>query len=305
MFGYVRVNSPELKVKEYEFYRGTYCGLCRSMGKCTGQCSRMTLSYDFAFLALLRITFLKESVSFGQKRCLAHPLKKRNYMKHNSSLAYCAGAAALLNYHKIADDLSDERGFKKLRALLLRPFMAHSRKKALKAGLGELDEKIAEGLARLSDAERSGVASVDIPAGIFGELLAHIISFDLAESDARIGAALGRTVGKWIYIADALDDLEEDAKNGRYNPFLLLYGGTLPDEQKREGIRLALKNQLYDAEAAADLMEFENEAIQQIVWNILYLGLPERIEKIEKDRCAKACKKNRKKNEEERTDNKQ
>ena len=112
MFGYVRVKHTELKVKEYEFYRGTYCGLCRSMGKCTGQCSRFALSYDFAFLALLRIAFDRTLVEFEQKRCLAHPLKKRNMMKPNPSLAYCSGAAALLNYHKIMDDLSDEKGAK-------------------------------------------------------------------------------------------------------------------------------------------------------------------------------------------------
>lgn len=304
MFGYVRVNSLELKVKEYEFYRGTYCGLCRSMGKCTGQCSRMTLSYDFAFLALLRITFLKEKIAFGQKRCLAHPLKKRNYMKHNPSLAYCAQAAALLNYHKIADDLEDERGAKKLRARILHPFVSHSRKKALRAGLGALDERIAAGLARLAETEASGVASVDIPAGIFGDILGEIVSFGLSEADGRVASALGRTVGKWIYVADALDDLEDDAEKERYNPFLLLYGGELPDEQKREGIRLALKNQLYDAEAAADLITFDNEIIENIIQNILYLGLPQRIEKIEADRCAKRCKKSRKQKKEERTDNK-
>ena len=144
MFGYVRVHKPELKVKEYELYRSTYCGLCRSMGKCTGQCSRMTLSYDFAFLAIMRVTLLRQEVSFGKKRCLAHPLQKKHYMENNPSLEYCSGAAALLNYHKIADDLADERGIKKLRAILVLPFVAHARKKALKSGLSALDAEIAK-----------------------------------------------------------------------------------------------------------------------------------------------------------------
>ena len=190
MFGYVRVHSPELRVKEYEFYRGTYCGLCRSMGKCTGQCSRMTLSYDFAFLALLRLTFLRESVEFGQKRCMAHPLKKRNYMKRNASLDFCSGAAALLNYHKILDDLNDETGLKRLRALLARPFMAHSRKKALKQGLGELDTAIAAGLAELSRIEASRVASVDQPAACFGSILGAIVAYGLEGAEARLAKTL-------------------------------------------------------------------------------------------------------------------
>ena len=55
MYGYIRTFDPELKVREQEYYRAVYCGLCRTMGKCTGQCSRMTLSYDFTLFALVRM----------------------------------------------------------------------------------------------------------------------------------------------------------------------------------------------------------------------------------------------------------
>ena len=55
MFGYIRILQPELKIREYECYRGIYCGLCRQMGKCTGQCSRLTLRYDAAAMVCLRM----------------------------------------------------------------------------------------------------------------------------------------------------------------------------------------------------------------------------------------------------------
>lgn len=294
MFGYVRVHHPELKVKEYEFYKGTYCGLCRSMGKCTGHCSRMTLSYDFAFLALTRIALTDDKIEFTQGRCVAHPLKKRNYMKHNETLAYCAGAAAILNYHKLMDDLSDEKGFKRFRAFLARPFIAHARKKALKQGLGELDQSIAERLCLLSDTERAKHPSVDLPAELFGEILSDIMSFGLSDADRRIACSVGLAVGKWIYIADALDDAEEDAKKSRYNPFLLLFGH-VPRPSEQEGIQNALKNQLFEAEAAIDLIDFEHSAVQSIIQNILYLGLPLRI----KDICEKDQEKRNKKGHKE------
>ena len=175
MFGYVRAYKPELKVKEYELYRAAYCGLCRSMGKCTGQCSRMTLSYDFAFLAIFRFALLNDELSFDKKRCIAHPLEKRSYVENNSTLEYCAGAAALLNYHKVRDDLSDERGKKKLVAALALPAVSGARRKALKRGLTELDGKISAHLARLSELEGTSPRSVDAPAGIFGELLGEKI----------------------------------------------------------------------------------------------------------------------------------
>lgn len=289
MFGYVKVNSPELKVREYEFYRGTYCGLCCAMGKCTGQCSRMALSYDFAFLALLRIALEQTPVCFEQKRCLAHPLKKRNSMKHNPTLAYCAGAAAVLNYHKIMDDLADEKGTKKLKAMCARPFMAHARKKALRAGLAPLEETVADGLRKLSQIECSETVSVDLPAEAFGEILAQIMSYGLNGSEARLASSFGMAVGKWIYMADALDDWEKDAKKERYNPFLKLYGNRLPTPDELGSIRLALKNELYAAEAAMDLMEFKHPDIEQIVSNILYLGMPERINAIRFETDGKAA----------------
>ena len=62
MYGYVRTHAPELKVRQQEYYRAVYCGLCRTMGKCTGQCSRMTLSYDFTFFALVRMALTGERI---------------------------------------------------------------------------------------------------------------------------------------------------------------------------------------------------------------------------------------------------
>lgn len=280
MFGYVRAQNSELRVREQEAYRGTYCGLCRAMGRCTGQCSRMTLSYDFAFLALVRMQLTGEAFFFEQRRCLVHPLKKRNSMKRNETLTYCAYAAALLNYHKIADDLSDERGWKKLRARMAYPTVAHGRKKALRAGYEDLDRAVAEHLAALSRTEESRVPSVDLPAEQFGELLSAIVAYGMEGKEQRLAESLGRSVGKWIYVADALDDWQEDAKKERYNPFRLLYETGEPTEAELSGIRDALKLHLTEASDAVDLMDFESNDMKEIILNILYLGMPAVIEEL-------------------------
>ena len=280
MFGYVKVSKGELKVKEYELYRGAYCGLCRSMGKCTGQCSRMSLSYDFAFLVALRLALTDTPVEFRQRRCIAHPLTKRSVMERNDVLDYSAYAAAILSYHKIKDDLADEKGMKRLRALLMLPITASWRRRALKAGLSELDGKVSEHLRRLSELEENGLASVDTPARVFGDLLSDMVSFGLEGSRRRIGAELGAHIGRWIYTVDALDDAAEDRRKGRYNPFLLLYGGRLPEGEELSLIADGLKAELVGAEAAMDLLETDKTAVKNIIENILYLGLPETVEKI-------------------------
>ena len=278
MFGYVRTMNAELKVKEHELYKATYCGLCRSMGKCTGQCSRMTLNYDFVFLALTRYAISPCNVTFKARRCLAHPLTKKDSMERNEILDYCSAASAILNYQKVLDDLNDEKGAKKLRAALLYPFVAHSRKKAIKNNpdLLSLDRSISKKLEELSALEKSECVSVDTPAACFGDILGEIMSFGYEGSDARIAFELGRHVGAWIYVADALDDMREDAKKGRYNPLLKLYGGKIPNQDELSLIYDATKNKLFAAESAFDLIDTDDEGIKNILSNILYLGIPKK-----------------------------
>lgn len=282
MFGYVRTVNAELKVKEHDLYKATYCGLCRSMGKCTGQCSRMTLNYDFVFLALVRYAISPCEVKFKGRRCLAHPFFKRDSMERNEILDYSSKASAILNYQKVLDDLNDEKGAKKLRALLLRPFVAHSRKKAIKKdpSLISLDETVSKKLKELSLLEKSDSTGVDAPAACFGEILGEIMSFGFEGTDKRIAFELGRHVGAWIYVADALDDMREDAKKGRYNPFLKLYDGRLPNENELSLIYDATKNNLLSAESAFDLIDIDDEAIKNILSNVLYLGIPNKTAEI-------------------------
>ncbi len=293
MFGYVKTYTPEMKVADYEYYRGAYCGLCRSMGKCTGQCSRMTLSYDFAFLALIRLSLTGDKVCFKRRRCLAHPMRKRSVMERNPQLDYCSYSAALLTYHKLLDDISDESGKKKLLALLVRPTVSGMRRRSIKrGGVSELDTLIEEKLSALAEFEHSGEASVDTPADIFGELLSEIVGYGFEGAREKIARNIGYHVGRWIYITDAIDDHAEDVKRGRYNPFALLYGDDI-DERERALIADALKNELCDVERALDLIDFgDDRALENIIRNVFYLGMPRTVETVlsgaengKKDNC--------------------
>lgn len=285
MFGYVKVNSAELKVKEYEFYRGTYCGLCRSMGKCTGNCSRMMLSYDFVFLALVRLALEDVQPEFEQRRCFVHPLKKRNSMKRNTVLDYCAAAASIMNYRKVADDLHDEHGTKRLKAFFAKPFVSHARKKALRRNpeLECLDKTVADDLTRLNEIETANCRSADIPADIFGHLLGCLMSYGFSDTNKKIAFEIGKSVGAWIYIADAIDDMSDDSKKERYNPILRLYGGKIPNIQELELIMCGLKNKLLNAGNAFDLVDFANDSVKNIIANILFIGIPDRTESIIKN----------------------
>ena len=278
MFGYIRTDVPELRVRENEFYRAVYCGLCRAQGKCTGQCSRFTLSYDIAFLALLRLAISGQQVEIKKGRCMAHPLKKRAYVNFCEPLAYSAYASAILTYGKIVDDLNDEKGTKKLKATLAKPFCSGMRRKALKK-YAELDKKVFEGLKKLSDVERQNLPSVDVPADAFGDILADILSFGLEGTDEKIMRNIGKHIGRWIYIVDAADDLDEDIKKHRFNAFASLYNGPIP-EQEKNTVANSLKLELLAAEPAFDLIDYhELYDIEEIIGNIISRGMPKAAEK--------------------------
>lgn len=281
MLGYIRAHGPELRMRDYDRYRSLYCGLCRHMGKCTGQCSRLSLSYDFVFLAALRIALLEEKLQTKPRRCLLHPLQKRNTVVNSPTLQYCADASALLTYHKCKDDLSDERGLKKLRARIALLCFHRGYKKA-KRRHPELDTVIASSLSELATYEKDEASppSADAPALLFANLMAAVFSNGLEGINARIASAVGKAIGHWIYLTDAADDFWKDQKEGSFNPYLRLFGES-PTEEDWNAVRLGQKKLLTDAECAFLLIDtFPEEEIKEILCNILYLGLPNTTERI-------------------------
>ena len=69
MYGYIVVNQPELKIKEYAIYQGHYCGLCHALKDHYGNIPRLTLSYDLTFLIILLTSLYEEKTIKESKRC--------------------------------------------------------------------------------------------------------------------------------------------------------------------------------------------------------------------------------------------
>ncbi len=280
MLGYVRPAAEELRLREHTVWRGLYCGLCHRMGKCTGNCSRMTLNYDFVFLAAVRMSLLGEAPVLKKQRCLLHPLCPRPTAVACSSLDYAADASALLVYHKLCDDIHDERGAKRLGARMAHIFLRKAYRKA-QGRYPELDKALRTHLQALSDLERSpNPTGADPLAERFGFLMAAVFSEGLTGADARIADNLGQALGHWIYLADAADDFEEDIKKGRFNPYRALFGAQLSNAD-RTALRDALVAHLCRMEQSIALIDsYPSPELRELLSNILYLGLPATGERI-------------------------
>lgn len=276
MFGYVKPEQAELLVREYEFYKAAYCGICRAMKKHAGFLSNVTLSYDSVFLALVRMLFVEDSeISAEKHRCIAHPFKSRPMLEENPALVYTAKAFAVLAYHKLDDDAYDEKFAKKLVASLGKPLV---RKAGRRAEMRDVAAVVAEKLAAIRGLERAECKSVDEPSALFGELLGEIFSSGLEGSDKIVTRECGYHLGKFIYAADAAEDYERDRRSGSYNPYVLSYCGNPLTDENRATIKRALLLECTALERAINLLPFGSRAtIENIIKNIIYLGLVKRI----------------------------
>ncbi len=283
MYGYIKTHVPELKMREMEYYKAVYCGLCRTMGQCTGQCSRLTLSYDFTFFALVRMAIEGYNPTIEKRVCLVHPLKKRLMAEPNPTLEMCAYLSGIMAYHKVLDDRHDEGGHRRFKAGVAMPYVSGLRKKALRHGYGQADDHVAQCMKELAELEAEQPMSADRPAELFGNLMSYLLAYGLEENTQKIAQNIGKHIGRWVYLMDAIDDFEEDKKKGRYNPFLCLWQHEDMTSNRRQTLESALTAELVAVENALNLCDNpteESKNLWGVVHNILYMGMPMTAKKI-------------------------
>ncbi len=270
MFGYVRIFKPELKMSEYDHYKGVYCTLCKRLGKRYGTIARLTLSYDFTFVALIYAALADTCVGFQKGRCVYNPLKKCLYCGDTAAVDTAADYAMLLLYYKLCDNVVDERGPKRLGAKLLRGLLTRAHKKAASLHPNE-EEWVKTYLARQQELETREV-STDEAAEPTAILTGKLLSSNAKEETTRrILDRLGYCIGRFVYLADAADDLEKDRKKAGFNPLIPLY-----EQEGQAGVNAfvcaSLTGTVSEAKAAYELLSIRR--FDGILRNILWQGLP-------------------------------
>lgn len=277
MFGYVKPYNPELRVRELEEYKAVYCGLCKQLGRSFGVFARFTLSYDFAFLAMLK-TALDSEICPETERCacIAHSFCKRLRVRENAAMQMAARAAMISVYYKLLDDREDEGFFRRIGAALLLPFAKRARRKALAFADGAAaDEAAAKMSAAQAQLEAEKCQIPDAAAEPTANFLAAVLKNCAATAEqAAVLERFGYLLGRYVYLCDALDDLEDDRRRGRYNPFLYAGGEAA----------IAAKNALFltTAELSDDFDLLELHRYEGILENIIRIGLRAEVIRIEK-----------------------
>lgn len=275
MFGYVLVNKPELKIREFDTYKSYYCGLCHKLKERHGHVGRMTLTYDMTFLVMLLGDLYDAEDETKCSRCIVHPTHK-HCSRTNKVTDYCADMTILLTYFKCLDDWNDE---KKLSKKLLAKILKKKCKKVEECYPYKV-KFVESKLEELSKIERGNVSHIDEAARVFGELMAELFVYkdDVWQQDLY---KIGFYLGKYIYLLDAYEDLEKDLKDGTYNPFKNIYQNDNFDEQVLN-LLLMMISECTDAFERLPLIENV-----EILRNILYSGVWVRFGKHKAEKTAK------------------
>ena len=211
MFGYINPDNPYLFKKDETLYKAIYCGLCKSIGKGCGQCARTALTYDMAFTSALVHNIRGEDVKIEKKRCVIHWFRRRPVAKSDDITLMLGCVNTALAYHKLCDDKEDGDGHAILRQLYRRGY-----KRALKRH-PEVVQIIAEQTAAQSALEKAGCSIIDEACEPTAQMMLKLSRYALKEFSTEHTDKLFYSIGKWIYLIDALDDYDKDVKKGRYN----------------------------------------------------------------------------------------
>ena len=269
MFGYVKTFKPELKVREFEMYRSVYCTVCKRLGKKYGHLVRFSLSYDFAFLAMLGISLKKGCPEIKKSHCVYNPLKKCSYTEGSDEIYdFTCAASVIMLYYKLCDDVRDSGAFSRLFKRTYRSLIKGKYKRAAR------DYPDIEQVVRDMDSAQIEYESLEgtidkaaEPTAIALGKLCAMLSQD--EITCRILERIGYCVGKWVYLADALDDFESDKKRGNFNPL------SETDRENTVGNLNVCSN-----EAGASYELIADGIYAPILKNIFYLGMPNVIKSI-------------------------
>ena len=285
MFGYVRTDTPYLYMKDMELYRAMYCGVCKGIGAASGTLARIGLSYDVTFLSVLLHNILGIDVKIEKQHCLTHCIRVKKMAEADELTKQLGALNTELVYYKYTDDIEDgDKG----RGKRLWFTSGHKR---VKKNYPEIARIVRENMSRQQAVEKKGTASLDEAADATANMLKELSDFLLGEKKSEETGTLFYSLGKWIYLIDALDDYDKDKKKGAYNPFLLSFEA----EDKcrlieKHGGEVGFAFRALFADIRESLIKIPMAFNRDLVDNVLLRGLPAETKRVMESSC-KDCKK--------------
>ena len=283
MFGYVIPDKQNMYIKDFNVFQGYYCGLCRALGKTGGPLTRLCTNYDVTFYSVLLHSIAGVEPKIESKFC-ALTCKKKPMIEVDDLSKKAADIAVLLTYYNVVDDVEDGK-----KSRLAIKWRLHNRKRAAAKRLPEVDALMKREFSRLSVLEKSNSSSIDEVADCTAVVMRDMTKL-IVKTDESIDL-FTYNLGRLIYLLDAVDDIEEDSKKGRYNVVVNNFGKCTEKSdylaKNGEELSFLLKsayNRMVESYNTMDIKVGEG-----VLSNTIYLGLDLQIERMLKgvEKCQK------------------
>ena len=207
MYGYLKPYSVNASAEVRRQYKQYYCSLCHALWKNYGQMSRLIVSYDITFIAVLLDQFF--TLPNGKISCL----KKCRTPQSEDNWKKLAAMSIMMVASKIEDDILDEKSIK-----------AHIAKAALGNTINKVKADYPQAYntmlvyMKAFNQKEAAKANIYVLSDGFADVIIQTLQI-LFSNISTMNIAILRHVSRWVYFIDAVDDLDQDLKEGKMNPF--------------------------------------------------------------------------------------
>lgn len=278
MYGYVTPDKSNMYMKDYAIYRAFYCGICKCTGKMYGQLMRMSTNYDITFISILLHNILEQDIELRNEGCILNPIKKKSIVKKNDLLRQVVWLNTLLTDFKLNDDIKDNKSIIKW---FMRIAITQKVRRARK-NMPKVYDLIQDSRLQQDKVEQDKTASIDKAAHPFAQLLKDIFKEMCKDKYTQDIGDMVYHLGRFIYIADAIDDYDKDIRKRQYNPLVLMYDGIVDKkellERKQDEIDFMLNSTYNRIKFHYQAMDFK--LCEGVVTNILWYGMNSTIRRI-------------------------
>ncbi len=215
MFGYTIPIESKLSHHDRITYRNYYCETCHHLREEYGLMPTLTVNYEMTFAALFFNSILDEgeSIHYEPK---GHFCIFKKSASHTELMHRITAYSVLVANNSLLDDKMDGSSLKANLGLLA---LNRAISKA-KSEFPDYDEAILKGYEKLREIEASGECDPITMGSYSAQSMIDVLEIMLGDKFDDRMHRLFRNLGIWVYVLDAIEDLDDDMIEGTYNPFI-------------------------------------------------------------------------------------
>ena len=273
MFGYAVPVDMTLSPEDAAAYRGYYCETCHQLRDCYGVMSAVIVSYEMTFASIILNSVSSDGTDVPVPK--SGPLcVLRHASRRTELLRKLAAYSVLVAGNDLLDDKLDGPTVKSNFGSL---WMNRSIQRA-RSDFPEYDRLILEGYDKLREKEAAGCSDPVEMGYASAQSMVDVMRVMNGHEWTPVLERLFSNLGAWVYVMDAIDDLDDDYAKGQYNPFLV-------GVEEYQSVRSFVTANIYDITDAVRRIVGEIQSAYAklrpsmirntgICDNIIYQGIP-------------------------------